>query len=233
MKKFFVVFAFVFVAHAKEAPVESFLNYCQNSETEAKVHNLIKQLKFNYSTPNCEKILAKINRSKRVFVYCQRECDVKALSEFDHIRALEIVNGQMGDITPISKMTSLKKINFYKNRISDLSSVGPLTKLEQLSLRENRCHNIDHLASLKRLRELDLGSNRIEDISSLSTLTNLRILDLSNNKIRDISPLTKLSNLLSVELGSNPIIKSRKNCPYGRGVPRVISEFCRRYLRRG
>ena len=127
------------------------------------------------------------------------ESDLAGLSD------LNIVGGDITDITGLEHCTSLNRLSIVLNQISDLSPLSNLTNLTWLWAGANQISDISPLSNLTSLVHLELYKNDISDISSLSTLTGLDFLWLQNNQISDISILSNFTSLRELDLSWNEI----------------------------
>ena len=110
------------------------------------------------------------------------------------------------DLLGLEHAVNLTKVNIIYGQISDLSPLSLLTNLTFLGLPSNIISDISPLASLTNLKDgLVLSDNLITDISPLASLPNLTALLLSDNQIIDISPLALIAKLDYLELATNPL----------------------------
>ena len=122
-----------------------------------------------------------------------------------NLKALDLGNNDISDISPVAGLTKLTNLNLGGNPVSNISLLTELIKLTELYLFESNISNISPVAGLTKLTELYLWDNNISDISAVADLTKLTKLNLGNNDISDISPLADLTNLTWLNLSDNPV----------------------------
>ena len=123
-----------------------------------------------------------------------------------NLKALDLGNNDISDISPVAGLTKLTNLNLGGNPVSNISPLTELIKLTELYLFESNISDISPVAGLTKLTELYLWDNKISDISAVADLTKLTNLNLGNNNISDISPLADLTNLTWLNLSDNPVL---------------------------
>jgi hypothetical protein len=113
--------------------------------------------------------------------------------------------GAITELTGLEYATNLRALNLRNHRVSDISALAGLTGLQTVALLGNRITSISALAGLSQLETLDLEQNQISSVSALSGLSHLQTLGLHRNFIEDISPLTDLKELTWLDLRVNPM----------------------------
>ncbi len=128
---------------------------------------------------------------------------VDFLKDLGSLKALNLSNDPLEDITPISDLAGLRQLYLFNTNISSIAPLSGLTGLLALSLDYNAVRNVDPLSGMTGLSSLTLSNNVVRDIEALGGMRKLFFLDLSANNIRDISPLTALSKTGFVHLDGN------------------------------
>lgn len=109
-------------------------------------------------------------------------------------------SGSCFEGAPLAEMTQLRALNMPNNQITDITPLSRMTQLVELSLGSNQIKNITPLASLTQLQRLYLSQNQISDVSALSGLVNTKEIYLRRNPIKNKKPLLAL-------LRNNPGVK--------------------------
>ncbi len=125
------------------------------------------------------------------------------------IQELNLLNGEISDLTGIGCLTGLIGLMANNNNLPDISPLRSLTNLTMLNLSFVFVTDISPLSSLTKLQYLTLGSNNIVDISALESLSNLIKVDVARNEITDISALVANDGIGSgddVDITDNPLV---------------------------
>ncbi len=106
---------------------------------------------------------------------------LKALTLFDNLRSLTILNGN----------------------IQDLSELKRFPKLEKLCLNSSGIDTLDKMPLFKSLRELNLSNNSITNLRPLEKIKTIEVLDISGeyNRFKSYAPLLALNKLRRLRIG--------------------------------
>lgn len=80
-------------------------------------------------------------------------------SEILSVKALNLQNKNICDITGIEKFINLQELNLGQNKIKDVKNISVLGKLQTLTLDQNAIDNLDGIENLKDLKALSLSEN--------------------------------------------------------------------------
>ena len=131
--------------------------------------------------------------------------DISFLVELPQLTSLNLSGNPISNVSPLAELTELGVLHLHDTSVSDISALSGLTQLSSLSISGTSISDISVLSGLTQLMQLDLPSNNISDISPLADLTQLKRLYLWNNTIADVSPLKGLTQLTSLDLDGNVI----------------------------
>ena len=132
-------------------------------------------------------------------------------AEMATLRSLFAPDRGIGSLTGLECATGLRALDVRNGQISDVSPLSGLPALTTLYLDGNRISDVSPLSGLPTLTTLHITSNLITDVSQLSGLTALENLDLSFNEISNIGPLVSNAGLGRgdyLDLLQNPLSKT-------------------------
>ncbi len=134
---------------------------------------------------------------------------IEGIQNLENLTTIEILDGQISDLTPLKSLKHLTRLNLWNQRITDISPLASIPTLEELILSDNYFFDLSPLKGLVNLKKLSIFYSRIgaglSDISPISSLTNLETLSLADNVITDLSPLSKLPKIRELYLMNNKI----------------------------
>ncbi|XP_055021825.1 leucine-rich repeat-containing protein 23 isoform X2 [Boleophthalmus pectinirostris] len=148
--------------------------------------------------------------------------DISAISNFIHIRFLDLSNNRLSDLSPLASLTQLlwlksfrrqpfaqlkflQWLNVAMNILTDMDDlVGP-SSLETLNLIGNRIKRLSCLdGRFANLTTLELRGNQMETTEGIN-LPNLRHLYMAKNVIKHLGGMEKLERLQTLHLRDNQI----------------------------
>lgn len=154
--------------------------------------------------------------------------DISAISNFIHIRFLDLANNHLKDLSPLASLTQLLWLKVDNNAIETFRgqpfaqltflqclslAVNLLTdlqglvgrSLETLNLRGNGIQKIPlDIGCFDNLATLELRQNQLETTEGMN-LPNLRQLYLAQNVIKSLEGLDRLARLTTLHLRENQI----------------------------
>ncbi|XP_061836036.1 leucine-rich repeat-containing protein 23 isoform X1 [Nerophis lumbriciformis] len=165
----------------------------------------------------------------KVVLKDKRLSDIAAISNYVHLRFLDVSNNRISDLSPLLSLTQLLWLKVDKNivtcfqgqafaqlvylqwlsmaanRLTDMDGlVGPA--LESLILSDNRIQTLHGLESnhFSKLVTLELRGNRLSTTEGIN-LPNLQRLYLAQNSIKHLEGLDKLESLTTLHLRKNKL----------------------------
>uniref|UniRef100_W5L581 Leucine rich repeats and guanylate kinase domain containing n=1 Tax=Astyanax mexicanus TaxID=7994 RepID=W5L581_ASTMX len=179
-----------------------------------------------------EKHLSTLGRSGQSFAYQfltvprQNLKNVSILSEYTHLRKLELPYNKIKDLSCVSHMPNLiildashnelstffgfqppkylKEVNFSHNQISEMKDLSAYFSLNKLILDYNSITEIKGVEKCSSLIHFSIAHNKISRISGLNNLP-LKHLCLRGNLIKKIENLHTLRALQFLDISSNRI----------------------------
>lgn len=130
--------------------------------------------------------------------------DIAVLSQYIHIRYLDISENNLSEISSLNAIPQLLSIAANKNKITS-PQLNEMKYLQVLSLADNNISSTTDIAH-PLLETLNLSSNQITDLVDLDELhlPNLRSLDLHGNQLASVTGL-QLPLLQKLYLASNKL----------------------------
>jgi len=134
--------------------------------------------------------------------------DISILSNFPHLRYLDISDNKIQDITSIGVMKYLLLLKASSNRIVIPDSLKELKFLQHLDLSSNMMTRLSSLVQ-PYLKTVNLSDNQITQIGEIevTALSCLTVLDLRGNKLTNTIGMQGIPSLKELYLGSNDLIK--------------------------
>ncbi|CAG7718493.1 unnamed protein product [Allacma fusca] len=160
-----------------------------------------------------------INSFKHAFVKFeapnQRLSDIDMLSQYIHLRNIDLSNNRIKDLVALHPITFLQVLNVEGNQISSLAYISKLIYLQTLNLSRNEISATTGFPSNK-LTYLNLSRNKVSALENFrpDVFPNLLLLELRENLITSLDgvSLPKLENLY---VAGNQLqsLAGIENCP--------------------
>jgi GTPase SAR1 family protein len=131
--------------------------------------------------------------------------ELPELLQCDWLETLDLSYNMLPDVILLSKLLNLKALNLRNNWINNLSGIGTLQSLTELVLSHNRIPDITPILLLPKLKKLDLSNNWLTYLPKMTALSNLEELDVQYNNISKIKPYLGVSKLKKLLLAQNQI----------------------------
>ncbi|XP_059189241.1 leucine-rich repeat-containing protein 23 isoform X2 [Centropristis striata] len=133
--------------------------------------------------------------------------DIAAISNYVHIRFLDVSNNHLIDLSPLTSLTQLLWLKVDNNAVACFKGqpFAHLTYLQWLSMAVNRLTDLDGLVG-PALESLNLSGNGIQKLNGLQggCFANLVTLELRGNQL-DTTDGINLPNLRQLYLAQNAI----------------------------
>ncbi len=150
--------------------------------------------------------------------------DIEPLKSLTKLKYLEMVLGNIKDLSPIQDIQSLEILKCTaQEKFSNLKPISNLVNLKELYIGHTAVKNLKPISALKNLQKLSLYGSKVTDISPLSQLESLQHLDLHHTKVSSIQNLPKqLKQLLcgTTYISKEEIktfLKEHPNCKVNEG----------------
>ncbi|KAM9828347.1 leucine-rich repeat-containing protein 23 [Syngnathus typhle] len=165
----------------------------------------------------------------KVILKDKRLSDIAAISDYVHLRFMDVSNNRISDLSPLSSLTQLLWLKIDRNYVTCFQgeTFSQLAYLQWLSMAANRLTEVQGLVGLA-LESLNLSGNRIERLNGLESclfsklatlelrgnrltttsginLPNLRRLYLAHNLITTLEGIETLENLTTLHLRNNKL----------------------------
>lgn len=181
-----------------------------------KLSNLIKNLKFYFSSNNSNKPKGILELEKIYNIKIEEHIEGHIISTSNinkylldndgNVIALNLGRNAITEIKGFENFTELVNLVLYENKITKIEGLEKLVKLRFLCLEYNQIDKIEGLDQNHNLYELLLHSNKISKIENIQHLKKLQNLYLFSNHISKIENIDNL-NLKELYLSSNKINK--------------------------
>nr|XP_049610803.1 leucine-rich repeat-containing protein 23 isoform X2 [Syngnathus scovelli] len=144
----------------------------------------------------------------KVILKDKRLSDIAAISDYVHLRFMDVSNNRISDLSPLSSLTQLlwlKWLSMAANRLTEVQGLVGLA-LENLNLSGNCIERLNGLESclFSKLATLELRGNRLTTTSGIN-LPNLQRLYLAQNLITNLEGIETLENLTTLHLRNNKL----------------------------
>lgn len=132
--------------------------------------------------------------------------DISVLSQYIHLRYIDLTTNALRDISPLSSLTHLLTLNCDRNLLAS-AKLDELPYLQVASFAYNRIQTTEGI-NHPLIESLNLSFNEISLVSGLepSKLSKLHTLELRGNKLTSTAGIY-LPNLKNLFLGANMITK--------------------------
>ena len=172
------------------------------SDLDLSANQIVDLQEVNFDTLsdlNLERLGLRANVSDQRTLIRSGLSDIKGLSSFEELRALDLGENLIEDITALADLGNLSILYLDFNEIADILPLADLNSLTYLNLRNNQISDISSLENLQ-LTYLNLNSNdAITDLSPISNMTDMESLNLNGiyvgesiSLIRNLLRLTRL-----------------------------------------
>ncbi|XP_019746172.1 leucine-rich repeat-containing protein 23 [Hippocampus comes] len=165
----------------------------------------------------------------KVVLKDKRLSDMAAISNYVHLRFMDVSNNRISDLSPLSSLTQLLWLKIDKNYVTCFQgqTFSQLAYLQWLSMAANRLTEVEGLVG-PALESLNLSGNRIQRLNGLESclfsklatlelrgnrltttnginLPNLQRLYLAQNLITSLEGMEKLESLTTLHLRNNKL----------------------------
>lgn len=131
--------------------------------------------------------------------------DLKGLEKCRSLRALDLADNNISNLSPISELTLIQSLILFKNEIADIKPIAGLVKLQHLELSNNQISDLSALSKLEKLRSLYLSNNKFTSLEPVGGLDQVWSLYADGNQIADLKPITGMKTLDSLDVRGNQV----------------------------
>uniref|UniRef100_A0A3Q2XMR1 Leucine-rich repeat-containing protein 23 n=1 Tax=Hippocampus comes TaxID=109280 RepID=A0A3Q2XMR1_HIPCM len=137
----------------------------------------------------------------KVVLKDKRLSDMAAISNYVHLRFMDVSNNRISDLSPLSSLTQLLWLKNYVTCFQG-QTFSQLAYLQWLSMAANRLTEVEGLVG-PALESLNLSGNRIQRLNGLESclFSKLATLELRGNRLTTTNGIN-LPNLQRLYLGS-------------------------------